>query len=98
MYGIQIYKFGKINNYEEPTLKYYSLIKSRYIRYNKDHTKDDMVFGRKLDLYNCILNDPAFKDLDNFKLIFNKLKSEFKSFTEIEWRDLKDKEKKLLYT
>lgn len=90
MYGIQIYKFGKINNYEEPTLKYYSLIKSRYIRYNKDHTK--------LDLYNCILNDPAFKDLDNFKLIFNKLKSEFKSFTEIEWRDLKDKEKKLLYT
>lgn len=89
MYGIQIYKFGKINNYEEPTLKYYSLIKSRYIRYNKDHSK--------LDLYNCILNDPVFKDLDNFKLIFNKLKTEFKSFTENEWRNLKDKENNLIY-
>lgn len=88
MYGIQIYKFGRIINYEEATLKYYPLIKSRYIRYNKDYAK--------LDLYNCILNDPIFKDLDNFKLIYNKLKSEFKSFTENEWMNMKTKENNLI--
>lgn len=88
MYGIQIYKFGKINNYEEATLKYYPLIKGRYIRYNKDHTK--------LDLYNCILNDPVFKDIDNFKAIFNNLRTEFKAFTEIEWRNMKNIENDLI--
>lgn len=87
-YGIQIYKFGKINNYEEATLKYYPLIKGRYIRYKEKYTK--------LELYNSILNDPIFKDLDNFKLIFNKLKTEFKAYTENEWRSLKKKENDLL--
>lgn len=83
-YGIQIYKYGKINDYEEATIKYYNLIKSRYIRYKENY--------KNLELYNYILNDPEFKDIDNFKIIFNNLKTTFKLYTENEWRDLKNKE------
>lgn len=80
-YGIQIYQYGEIKDYEEPTFEYYNLIKDRYEKYKS--------YGYNgLELYNLIIKGSNADDI-NLKLIMNEKKSDFKRYTENEWRDLK---------
>ena len=80
-YGIQIYQYGRIKNYEEPTFEYYNLIKDRYEKYKS--------YGYNgLELYNLIIKGPNADEI-NLKSVMNEKRTIFKKYTENEWRDLK---------
>lgn len=81
MFGIQIYQYGYIKYYNEPTIEFYNLIKSRYFKF-----KNKGLLG--LELYNNIINDSELNTI-NLKSYMNKQKTFFKLFTDKEWKELK---------